>query len=92
MLKDAAYNPPLVARAESEPGRSLWTSHIAQDPPSVQYDQVIQQGPEGDRAILRWLDLVVSSPNFDHEIAHRRKTLDSAMCTEYPRLQRIQKD
>lgn len=59
MLKDAAYNPPLVANAERGRERSLWTSEIAQTPPCVAYDHVMQSGPEGERAVLRWLDLVV---------------------------------
>jgi hypothetical protein len=57
ILERAAYNPPLKRLRREEP--YLWTSDIAQSPPTMEHDEVTAQGLDGERAVLKWLDLIV---------------------------------
>ena len=57
ILARAAYDPPLEEIKVKRP--SLWTSAISKRPPTVDYQSVMNKGPSGEQAVLRWLDLVV---------------------------------
>ncbi|KAF5392276.1 hypothetical protein D9757_001559 [Collybiopsis confluens] len=57
-LKSRSYDPRLEKPAEPEEKKILWNSRIAQSPPSISFENVMQPGEEGDKALYRWLQKI----------------------------------